>query len=308
MKIPTLSVLFVSSLMLLAAFNPALALTGPMMSLETPAMTTLGGSYNWSGYAVLGAAGSVSSVSGQWIVPMVTAPFSPFGFYSFPDPSSRLTSGSTLTSASSPDPSSLPDPRFSPTVYYVGFWVGIDGVSPSTTLEQAGIAAEVVDHVVSYSAFYEFLPSSPVYLTNYPVCPGDEVCVTVACTSYVSSAFSLIITDKTAGWTYRTTGTDSGAADSSAEWIAETPTLVTPKGQQLAPLADFGIVTFDKCCATIAPYSSYPERIGAFSSLPNCYAIIMLNYPTGKTVMANPTPIASASSTGFSIIWRSAGP
>ncbi len=67
--------LFVSSLILLAALSPAIAFSG---SIVAPAMTELSSSNsnwyssNWSGYAVNGSAGSVTSVSGSWKVPAVT--------------------------------------------------------------------------------------------------------------------------------------------------------------------------------------------------------------------------------------------
>ena len=95
-----LSAFLVGTLMLLAAFSPAVALssliTAPGMCVES----VNGSSYyssNWSGYAVTGSAGSVTSPSGSWTVPAVT--------------------GSRFTTA------------------YAAFWVGIDGFA-SNTVEQ----------------------------------------------------------------------------------------------------------------------------------------------------------------------------
>ncbi|MGA2682869.1 MAG: G1 family glutamic endopeptidase [Candidatus Bathyarchaeia archaeon] len=119
-----LSMFFVSSLMLLAAFSPALALAGPITSPTMSLVDSINGtvySTNWSGYAVTGAAGSVTSAGGSWIVPTVTG-----------------SNGQ-----------------------YASFWVGIDGYG-SSTLEQTGILAQVTgnrrtSHTIYY-AWYEFYP------------------------------------------------------------------------------------------------------------------------------------------------------
>ena len=86
------------------------------------------GSYtstNWSGYAVTGATGSVTSVNGSWTVPAVTA-------------------GTSRT-----------------TTYYSAFWVGIDGFS-SSTVEQTGTISQIQGTTATYYAWYEFYPS-PMY-------------------------------------------------------------------------------------------------------------------------------------------------
>ncbi len=63
-----------AALMLLAAIAPALAIT-PELGLPHSLHPGKNGSFmstNWSGYAVTGSKGSVTSVSGSWIVPSVT--------------------------------------------------------------------------------------------------------------------------------------------------------------------------------------------------------------------------------------------
>ena len=226
-------------------------------------------STNWSGYAVTGS--SVSSVSGVWTVPTMTA-------------------GTSST-----------------TTYYAAFWVGIDGYS-SSTVEQTGILAETTGATTTYLAWFEFYPS-PMYeivqtttvnhrttTTPAPVAAGDVISASVKysgtsggpdfggpnsilgssnpildATGSVlnnpanafnnpsnafgrsTSEFTITITDESTahGWTYSTSSSVSGAARSSAEWIAEAPS----SSSGVLPLANFGNtpgVSFSSCSATAA--------------------------------------------------------
>ena len=86
----------------------------------------------------------------------------------------------------------------------------------------------------TYYAWYEFYPSEsiiPITTTTSPggtpatITPGDTISASV---TYMSGTeFSLTITDVTAKWTFTTTGTQPGATESSAEWIAEVPYRIT---------------------------------------------------------------------------------
>jgi hypothetical protein len=96
-------------------------------------------SLNWSGYAVTAASGSVSGVSGSWLVPSVTC--------------NRQQT-------------------------YAAFWAGIDGFN-SGTVEQAGVLAQCSGGAAYYSAWYEFYPSPSVTISTLTVRPGDTVSVTV---------------------------------------------------------------------------------------------------------------------------------
>jgi hypothetical protein len=91
----TVYTFLISSLMLLVAFSPALTFADPVMASGICARSTSSGNWsstNWSGYAVTGSKGSVTSVQGSWVVPTVTG---------------------TKTA-------------------YSSFWVGIDGFNSST--------------------------------------------------------------------------------------------------------------------------------------------------------------------------------
>ena len=93
-------------------------------------------SLNWAGYAATGNAGSVTNVSASFVVPNV-------------EPSSKTQ--------------------------YVAFWAGIDGFNDNT-VEQAGVLAQTSGGSVSYSAWFEFYPASPVYASWHPA-PGNVMTV-----------------------------------------------------------------------------------------------------------------------------------
>ncbi len=95
---------------------------------------------NWSGYAVTGSTGSVTGVSGSWVVPSVSC-----------------SRGST----------------------YAAFWAGIDGYN-SNTVEQAGVLAQCSSGIAIYSAWYEFYPAASVTISSVAVRPGDRVSVSVS--------------------------------------------------------------------------------------------------------------------------------
>jgi hypothetical protein len=175
---------FVSSLILLAAFGPALALTNPTMAPGMALMSYSNGSYyssNWSGYSVTGS--TFTSVSGSWVVPAVT--------------------GSRFTTA------------------YSAFWTGIDGFN-SGTVEQTGTLSAMINGKATYYAWYEFYPAAMVQLSG-TVKPNDVISASVAY-SISGGTFTATITDQTQQWTYTTAPTKvSGATESSAEWIAEAP-------------------------------------------------------------------------------------
>ena len=95
---------------------------------------------NWSGYVAatnlnVPATGTVTMVSGTWVVPTVTT---------------------STTDAYSSD------------------WVGIDGWT-SGTVEQLGTEQDSVGGTASYSAWWEMYPAYPVYITSITVSPGDTM-------------------------------------------------------------------------------------------------------------------------------------
>lgn len=272
-----LSVLFVGSLMLLAVFSPAVAMSAASMVPGIGIRSLSDSSYsstNWSGYAVTGATGSVTSASGSWSVPAVTAGASPS------------------------------------TAYYSAFWVGIDGFS-SSTVEQTGTISEIQGSTATYYAWYEFYPSPMYQIASITIHPGDVISASVAYIGSIkgffgrtTSEFTVTITDKTTGRTYTTMGTVSNAARSSAEWIAEAPS----SSRGVLPLSNFGTANFGSdtthvtatCDATVGGVSG---QISAFGS-----AVQTITMVTNSGVTKAATSALSTDGTSFSVTWKSAGP
>jgi len=161
-----LSAFLVGLLMLLAAFSPAFALSSLMtadgMSTAIINSSTSVASYNWGGYAV--STSSVTSASGLWVVPAMTA-------------------GASST-----------------TTYYSAFWVGIDGLT-SSTVEQTGILAETKGASTTYFAWYEFYPAGMYEIVTATstttgasvpatVSVGDTMTATVTYVGSVAGVFS----------------------------------------------------------------------------------------------------------------------
>ncbi|MGA8296373.1 MAG: G1 family glutamic endopeptidase [Acidimicrobiales bacterium] len=206
---------------------------------------------NWSGYADTSA--TFNAVSATWTVPVVTC------------------SGDTTS--------------------YSVQWIGIDGYS-SSTVEQDGTEADCRSGSPSYDAWYEMYGDSNVNHgyqveldpTAYPVAPGDTVSASV---SVSAGTWTLLLTDRGSisgdSWNFRFQVGFSGAAQSSAEWIVERPDVCSPTCS-LAPLSDFGAVTFADASITVGPI---PESISAQSDT----AIEMVS---GGTVLALPSGLDSA--------------
>lgn len=99
-----------------------------------------GTSLNWSGYAVTGAAGSVTDAKGSWVVPQVTC---------------------------------------SSTNAYSSFWVGIDGYS-SNAVEQTGTDSDCQKGSPTYYAWYEFYPQPSFIISGLTIHPGDVISAEVS--------------------------------------------------------------------------------------------------------------------------------
>ena len=267
--------LSVSLLMLLAAFGPALVLAGPM---SAPMMNMAGSingtvySTNWSGYAVTGATGSVTSANGSWTVPTVTG-----------------SNGQ-----------------------YAAFWVGIDGAI-SSTVEQTGILAEVTGNrrtsTTTYYAWYEFYPLESIIEittatspsgTPATVKPGDTI---FAIVTYSSGTFTLTINDETEKWTFTTTGSQSGATESSAEWIVEAPS----SNFGVLPLANFGTAYFGASYTSVSStcYATIAGKTGAIGSFGS--SVQQINMVTNRGALKDSTSALSTDGTSFSVTWKSSG-
>jgi Peptidase A4 family len=126
---------------------------------------------------------------------------------------------------------------------YSSFWVGLDGFN-STTVEQTGSEVDCSGGSPVYYSWYEMYPAFPVNFSN-TVRPGDKFFGSV--TFNGGSSYTLVLQDITQGWKHTVNKSLSGAANSSAEVIAEAPCCTASGG--ILPLADFGTVNFSNATA-----------------------------------------------------------
>jgi Peptidase A4 family len=260
-------------------------------------------SSNWSGYAVTGANGSVTDAKASWKVPQAVCP-------------TNTANGSGG---------------------YASFWVGIDGWS-SNTVEQIGTDSDCVSlsgapYTPTYYAWFEFYPQNSYYLefgngqcksmpsSSTCMIPGDVISAEVKYSGTASGGhgahgggpeFTVTITDVTQGWTYSTSSVVSGAKQTSAEWIAETPCC--QKGGQFLPLADFGTADYGADFTSVqstsyATVSSITGPIGSFGNNVQESTMVSDSSCSGAAcpVMAQPSGL-SADGSSFSVAWMNAGP
>jgi hypothetical protein len=225
-------------------------------------------STNWSGYAVTGANGSVTSVTGSWIVP-----------------------ASTCTKGSSPE--------------YSSFWVGIDGWT-SKSVEQIGTDSDCRNGKASYYAWYEFYPEPSHYATGMTnLTPGDKMSATVSW-NQDKKAFTVTIIDETADLAFTKTFTPFlPRSRSSAEWIAEAPSglagiLPLADFGTVYLGADYTSVSG----TNYATISGVTGAIGSFA--PNVWTSNMVAEKT-SVPMATPSSL-TADDSSFLVTWYSVGP
>lgn len=226
-------------------------------------------STNWAGYVdTAGTGQSFTSVLGSWQVPTVTSP----------------TSSTTNT--------------------YSAFWVGLDGYSDGT-VEQLGTSGiGLAGGGAYYYAWYEMYPQFSIPI-GMPVAAGDWMNASV---TYEGGAkFRLTMQDTTTGAIFsidQTSTYDQGQFASSdlrtsAEWIAESPGIVTSAGGTISSLANFGTVTFTGASATLGGTST-----GTISNFTNS-AIQLVSGVGG--LGATPSPLNSYGN-GFTVSTGGAAP
>jgi hypothetical protein len=95
----------------------------------------------------------------------------------------------------------------------------------------------------------------------------------------------------------------------AAEWIAEAPSgCNTASG--FCQLSDFGVAYYGEKNTSIAntafaTVSGVTQPLGSFGS--SVQQAVMVNYPSGTIVMAEPSALDSTE-TSFTVAWYSAGP
>jgi hypothetical protein len=167
-------------------------------------------SSNWAGYAISGT--TFTTVSGSWTQPAVDC---------------SSSAGAQASSA---------------------FWVGLGGNSEtSNALEQTGTEADCsASGVATYSAWYELVPAASVK-APLKVAAGDRIAATV---KVAGTSVTVRLRNLTTGKSFAKTLRMASPDVSSAEWIAEAPSALTPGGTRILPLTDFGTVRFSSASAT----------------------------------------------------------
>lgn len=177
---------------------------------------------------------------------------------------------------------------------YAVFWVGIDGAG-SPTVEQTGTFAICYGGTASYYAWWELYPLNSIQIIGtISVHPGDTIAAFV---TFAAGEFTMSITD--GAQKFSTVGTQPGTERNSAECIVERPSLISGGEATLAHLANFGVVTFSSCTATIGGVSG---GIGTFA---NVGEITMVSQLAGHATLALPSALGATKSS-FSVTWKKA--
>jgi len=175
---------------------------------------------------------------------------------------------------------------------YASFWVGLDGYN-SNTVEQIGTDSDCAGKGRPvYYAWYEMYPNPPVSVP-VTVHPGDQMYAEVSASG---STYTLTLTNLTTGATFTTQQTLAGAANSSAEWVAEAPSGCRGFRCTVLPLANFGTVNFS------GSYTTASGHTGSISdsNWANDRIIMVTN---GGTIKALPSAL-SPDGTAFSDTWN----
>jgi hypothetical protein len=166
---------------------------------------------------------------------------------------------------------------------YSSFWVGLDGYN-SGSVEQIGTDADC-SHGPVYYAWYEMYPNPPVNL-SIPVTPGVTFTGEV---KYGSGSFTLSIKGSN-GASFSTTQSLANAARSSAEWIAEAPSMCAGSCRVL-PLTNFGTVNFSGSAANTRAIDYSGWQYDALTMVTN-----------GGQIKAQPSGL-SGNGSAFSVTW-----
>jgi autotransporter-associated beta strand protein len=234
----------------------ALAVAGLAEAPLAIAQNVLDESTNWSGYYASAPTGQAfTDISSTWVVPTL-----------MPNPSGET---------------------------YSSYWVGFDGVS-GNNVEQCGVSENISSSGgVAYSAWYEFAPAAEKTVT-FTFHAGDTINAEVIYEGHNSSGYgyNFDLTDETDGANYDATQyTTKNDARSSADWIAEAPSL----GNSITTLANFGSVTFSSDMAALNNGSD--AALGTF----NCVENELIQ----PAIVALPTSIDSTA-TAFNVTYEPA--
>jgi hypothetical protein len=137
-------------------------------------------------------------------------------------------------------------------------WVGIDGFNNSTVEQDGTLGWCFLGHP-TYFTWWEMYPAASIDV-GASLHPGDRITASV---TRSGTQYTLALTDSThPANSFSTTQTCTTCLNTSAEWIAERPTLQIG----IAPLADYGSWTLrdasqtaGSTTGTISSYPTYAE-------------------------------------------------
>jgi hypothetical protein len=128
------------------------------------------------------------------------------------------------------------------------FWVGLGGASESSSgLEQIGTTIDCRNGAAVHSAWWELIPA-PAVPIRMKIVAGDTITAAVLVRG---TSVTLQLTNRTRGTRFTKTLTVAEPDLTSAEWVAEAPSLCSSAGRcRVVPLANFGAVRFTAAAAT----------------------------------------------------------
>ncbi len=183
-----------------------------------------------------------------------------------------------------------------PQAFEFSIWIGIGGIDENSLI-QAGIRGVYLVYpnhsrfmattpytVSMFNAFYETSPdikAQPV--ENFNVSSGDEINVRISRVKLDANLFHIQITNETTGQSYSKDVELPKSPKMSAEWIVESPLLISPKGVNLGylPIPQFTPVTFNDVSAGVSSSSSPAVIQENISRLP--YTRSNLSYSSDET-------------------------
>jgi hypothetical protein len=138
-----------------------------------------------------------------------------------------------------PTPQEPPNARRG-TQYAASAWVGIDGDTCGNAIIQTGVDFYIQDGVVSYDAWYEWLPDYAYDFDDFSLGAGDTIQMTVTASSTTAGVAKLENLSTGQSVTHSFSGETDSLCEANAEWIVED----FSDGNSLVPFADFTTVTF----------------------------------------------------------------
>jgi hypothetical protein len=170
---------------------------------------------------------------------------------------------------------------------YSSFWVGLDGYS-SNTVEQLGTEADCSHGKPVYYAWWEMFPDISHKIGDFTVTPGATYTAEIQHDG--GSVFTVTLSG--GGNNPFTLDTSVGPQPSlsSAEWIAEAPSMCAKSCREL-PLTDFGTVDFSGASADGGPIDD------------SAWSFDPLTMVGGGSVRAAPSELDSTGS-AFAITWH----